>query len=61
MAGSVCRISQEYSSLFQHSDSFDLSIFTVMHRLSYGAIMRTELFMYFIFKKGEELSTVKVL
>ena len=32
LAGSVCRISQEYSSLFHHGDLFDFCVFTMMHR-----------------------------
>ena len=43
--------SQEYLSLFHHSDQFDFCVFAMVHRLSYGAIMRTELFMYFCIKK----------
>ena len=34
LAGSVCRINQEYSSLFHHTDWFDLCVFTMTHRLS---------------------------
>ena len=34
LARSGCRISQEYSSLFHHSDQFDFCVFAMMHRLS---------------------------
>ena len=57
-------ISQEYSSLFHHSD-FDFCVFTVMDRLSLGPIMQADLLMCFCMTKyigtqGEDLSSVKV-
>ena len=37
--GCICRISQEYSSLFHHSYLVDFCVFTMVHRLSSGAIL----------------------
>ena len=38
------------SSYVGHGSDFDFCVFTVMHRLSEGAIMRTERFIYFCIK-----------
>ena len=40
-----------YLSLFDHIDPLDFCVFAMVHRLSYGAIMRTELFIYFCSEK----------
>ena len=55
------RFSQEFLSLFHHSDQFDF----VMHRLSKRDIIRTELFMCFCIKKfigtqGEVCQQLKI-
>ena len=50
LARSGCRISQEYSFLFHHFDQLDFCVFAMMHRLSKGAIIRTQCFMYFCIK-----------
>ena len=52
LARNGCRINQVYYYFSHHSDQFVIfvCVFAMMHRLSWAAIMRTELFMYFCIK-----------
>ena len=43
-------LAKRYFSLFHHSDQFDFCVFAMVHRLSEGAIMRTELFIFVLRK-----------